>query len=154
MDAPGTAAFTGFFGRYGEKMTFTNGISLSDVKIAVPAKMPYPEGIAEERYIGFVLCSEDGLPVSVTKRATLAIKSTSFNSGFKMLWQDGHLADGGTLPVLKAQVTATVRGKALIGMRYAYFDWSMKRIGGGTIGPDGVIKIPSNLPIWVIHLTR
>lgn len=154
MDAPAAAAFTGFFSRYGEKMTFTSGISLSDVKITVPAKMPYPEGIAQERYIGFVLCSEDGLPLALTKRATLALKSTSFNTGFKMLWKDGNLSEGGTLPVLEAQVAATVRGKALAGMRYAYFDWSMKKIGSGTIGPDGVIKIPSTLPIWIIELTR
>lgn len=154
MDSPGTAAFTGFFSRFGEKMAFANGITLSDVKISVPPKMPYPEGIEKERYIGFVLCAEDGKPLSQTKRATLALKSTSFNTGFKMLWKDGNLSDGGTLPVLEARVAASVRGRALIGMRYSFLGWDMKQITSGTIGADGVLKVPSNLPIWIIELTR
>ncbi|MFZ4506466.1 MAG: hypothetical protein ACOYON_02065 [Fimbriimonas sp.] len=154
LDSPGSVGFTGFFSRFGEKMMFANGITLSDVKIAVPKAMPYPEGIAQERYIGFFLTTEDGQPLARTKRATLALKSTSFNSGFKMLWKDGNLADGGTLPVLEARVEATVRGRALVGMRYSLLDWSMKRIGGGTVGADGVLRVPNNVPVWVIELTR
>jgi len=154
LDAPAAIGFTGFFTNFGQSMSFGNGVTLEQVQIAVPKTMPYPEGIAEERYIGFALVSEDGRPLSTTTKATLALQSTSFNTGFKMLFKEGALSEGGGLPVLTAQVSAIVRGKAIAGMNFRFIDWNFGVIGKGKIGGDGALKIPSNVPIWIIELTR
>jgi hypothetical protein len=39
-------------------------------------------------------------------------------------------------------------------MDYTFRDWHMKAVGTGKVGPDGVIEIPSDKPIFCIELSR
>jgi hypothetical protein len=155
FDTPGCAAFTGFMTRFGETVSFpASGVTLSDVSIAVPADMPYPEGIAEERYLSFVLTSAGRESLAQTNRATLSVSSTSFNSGFR-LKQDNPKGKNvrGKLPVLTARVGATISASALDGMHYVMRDWHMQSLAEGTIR-NGRLRIPSELPVFTIDLTR
>jgi hypothetical protein len=154
MDSPNAAGIVGFTANAGPQVRFKNGIVLNDLKIHVPNGMPHAEGIVEERYLAFLLTSQDGLPLTKTRRATLSLKSTSFNSGFELLLKPDALATAGTLPVLEARVSASIQGKALAGMRYRLLDWHFREIGSGTVGANGVLRLPANRPIWVVDLRR
>ena len=155
FDAPGLAAFTGFFAKFGDSMSFTTaGATLSGVSITVPPEMPYPEGIAEEKYLGFALYSTDGKPLAEATAISCSLVSTSFNTGFKWGPVNHGQTVGGTLPVQVARVAGTVTAKALAGMTYTFRDWHDQRIGGGTVGTDGALRIPSDQPIWYVALTR
>jgi hypothetical protein len=155
FDAPGIVAFAGFMSKFGSSLNFRNGVVLRDVQIAVPATMPYKEGIADEKYIAFALVSKDGLPLEMTKHATLSLTSTSFNTGFKFGHDDPRnptSTQSGTAPVLVARVGATIEAPALRGMRYTLRDWHMREIGRGTV--SATLRIPKNLPVFVIEFQR
>ncbi|MDX1935104.1 MAG: hypothetical protein SFU56_21105 [Capsulimonadales bacterium] len=165
MDSPSGAVFTGFMARFGASLAFRNGVVLKDVAIRVPDTMPYREGIAEEKYIGFALVPEDGLPLARSRRLTLGLVSTSFNSGFKM--GDWDPAKGvppryglppgcefGATPVLVARVRGTVQAPFLRGMRYVFRDWHGREIGGGTVGTEGALTVPHEKPVWIVELRR
>lgn len=152
FDSPQMAGYTGFLDRFGDKVSFGSGLTLAEISVDPPAGMPYSEGLSEERYIAFALTSADGLDLSSTKRAILTIKSTSFNSGFKMLWQEDKLAEGGGLPVLEARIRATLTGQALAGMHYRTFDWHMQETGRGLVAKDGKLMLSSD--DWTVELTR
>ncbi len=155
FDAPEFAAFTGFFNHFGSSMTFPgSGVTLSGVTVDVPAAMPYPEGIAEEKYLGFSLYSTDQQPLATSKAVSCSLVSTSFNTGFKWGAVNNGKTEGGTLPVQVARVAATVTAKALAGMTYSLRDWHDQEIGTGTVGADGALTITSSKPIWYVALTR
>lgn len=154
MDAPGAAAFTGFMAKYGSEIRFRNGVILRDVQVKVPPAMPYAEGLAQERYIGFALVSQDGQPLKRSRRAMLALVSSSFNTGFKLGQDNNGRAVAGELPVQVARVRATVIAPMLTGMRYTLRDWHMQAIGTGVVGAEGALKIPADRPVWVIELQR
>jgi hypothetical protein len=124
------------------------------VQVIVPAKMPYSEGLAEERYIGFALTSQDGQPLASCRRALLALVSSSFNRGFKLTQDNGGRAVAGEMPVQVARVKATVIAPMLRGMRYTLRDWHRKEIGTGVVGSGGALRIPADRPVWVIELQR
>lgn len=155
FDAPSGAAFTGFMTRFGNVLRFPKaGVELRDVVIDVPADMPYPEDLAEDRYIAFGVIAEDGKPLAKTASATLSLVSTSFNSGYVHSLDAGGKAKGGGWPVLTARVAGTVVCPAIAGMRYRLLDWHTKELGTGTVGADGVLQIPNTLPVWFVALSR
>jgi hypothetical protein len=161
FDAPGGAAFTGFMSRFGDTLRFPNaGVELRDVVVSVPDDMPYPEDVAEDRYIAFGLIAEDGQPLAETRAATLSLVSTSFNHGFVHTLDAGGatLHDGkakaGGWPVLTARVAGTVVAPALAGMRYRFLDWHMNELAAGTVGADGSLRIPNTMPVWHVALAR
>lgn len=161
FDAPGGAAFAGFMSRFGDTLRFPNaGVELRDVVINVPADMPYPEDLVEDRYIAFGLIAEDGKPLAATRSATLSLVSTSFNSGFVHTLDGGGKelhdgkAKGGGWPVLVARVAGTVASPAIAGMRYRFLDWHMQALASGTVGNDGLLRIPNTLPVWQVALER
>lgn len=157
LDSPSAVGFTGFAVRYPTELRFSNGVILKGIRVAVPPKMPYPQGIEEEKYVGFQLSSEDGQPLARSRRVTLALHSTSFNSGYKNGEDNNGKAEAGGLPVLVARVEATLVAPALAGMRVRFLDWHGQEIDPKLprkIGPDGVLKIPAKLPIWITELIR
>ncbi len=154
MDAPGAAAFTGFMAKYGSEIRFRNGVILRDVQVNVQPAMPYADGLAQERYIGFALVSQDGQPLKRSRRAMLALVSSSFNTGFKLGQDNNGRAVAGELPVQVARVRATVIAPMLTGMRYTLRDWHMQAIGTGVVGAEGALKIPADRPVWIIELQR
>ncbi len=133
-----------------------SGTTLSDVHIAVPKDMPYPEGIADEQYIGFALYSTDGKPLHETKTAACSLVSTSFNTDFKLANDHGKIngTNAGHLPVLTARVGGTITDPALAGMHWEFHDWSGAILATGTIAADGVLKIPNEQPVWYVALSR
>lgn len=154
LDSPSAAGFTGFLANFPAPLVFRSGIVLENAKVSVPKNMPYPEGIAEEKYLSFMVVSQDGLPLAQTRKATLSLKSTSFNTGFKMLLRPDSLSNGGELPVLEARPSATVRGQALSGMSCRFLDWHFRPVSEGKVGPGGRLFIPSDKDVWVVELTR
>jgi hypothetical protein len=165
FDAPGVAAFTGFLPKVGGSKTFANGVTLSDVAVN------NPEGIYDpvtDGYIAFALHSEDGKSLATCQTAALTLVSTSFNSGFSLAKKDFEKAndtanplyatagDGrknGGLPVLVARVAGTVTAKAIDGMNYTMYDWTMQPIGEGTV-TGSKLSVPADKPVFVIRLTR
>lgn len=154
FDSPSFLGFTGFFGRFGERMRFRSGVSLSDVAIDLPPGMPYSDGLKTDRYLAFGIAAEDGLPLAKTRRATLFLVSTSFNTGLKMLMNERGISQGGDWPVLHARVSGTVSAPALAGMRYRFLDWHLQPLAQGTVPAGGSLRIPSDRPIWIVELTR
>ena len=111
--------------RAGGELRFGNGVTLTDVVIQ------NDEGIFEAmpddvRYIRFALNRQDGLPLAETKRASLSLVSTSFNTDF-VLGTPGNPTERGTLPVLHARVGGVIRVSALAGMHYTLRDWHVER---------------------------
>ena len=160
-------AFTGFLPRVGGVCTFTNGITLSFVDISNPPGI-YDLVTNSEGYIAFSLYSEDGKPLASCKSAGLALNSTSFNTGFSLSRDDFRKAGAldhplaktatearvnGSLPVLVARVAGTVKGKAIAGMKYTMYDWTMKEIGSGTVA-NGGLRVSNDKPVFFIRLTR
>ncbi len=153
IDSPAAKAFTGLLARYGDSVKFDGGVMLDNVSIDNPPGMYDPVG-DDEKYITFALASEDGKPLGQTKAATLALVSTSFNSGFRReKINDKTVTKRGDMPVLVARVGATVQSGLLDGMSYTFRDWSMKPIGQGVV-KDGKLVIPSDQPIFVVELRR
>jgi hypothetical protein len=155
FDAPTAVAWTGLLANYGEKVEFANGVTLRDVEIVNPDGI-YDPIRDDERYIAFALTSEDGKPLSETKRAALSLVSTSFNTGFSMNPDDPHSPKGGksgSLPVLVARVGGTIEAPALDGMRYTLRDWNMTEIGSGTI-IGGTLTLRADEPVFLVELER
>jgi len=167
FDAPGAAVFTGFLPKVGGKHAFANGVTLSDIAINNPAGI-YDPVTADEGYVSFALHSEDGKPLAQCKSAALVLVSTSFNTGFSLAKSDFEIAgdtanplyakagdgrQGGGLPVLTARVAGTVACKAIDGMGYTIYDWTMQPIGEGTVA-GGTLRVPNDKPVFVIRLKR
>ncbi len=167
FDAPGAVAFTGHLPAAGGKVVFANGIELSDCAIDNPPGI-YDPVTPEDGYLAFSLLSEDGKPLAECKNASLALNSTSFNSGFALSKGDfegngatasplyasaGDVRQRGTLPVLVARVAGTVKGKALAGFRWTAYDWTMKPIAEGKVKGE-TLRVPSDKPIFIIKLVR
>ena len=165
FDAPGAAAFTGFLPKVGGTKVFANGVTLSEVAVSNPAGIYDP---VTDGYIAFALHSEDGKPLATCQSAALVLVSTSFNSGFSLAKKDFEKAndtanplyatagDGrknGGLPVLVARVAGTVTAKAIDGMNYTMYDWTMQSIGEGKVA-GGKLSVPSDKPVFVIRLKR
>jgi len=155
FNAPGVAAFTGFQAHFGDTLDFSaSGTVLKGVQVVVPPGMPYADGLAEERYIGFALYSTDGKPLAESKAMSCSLVCSSFNTGFKLGQDNDGKPIAGTLPVLVARVAGTVVSKALAGAAYTLRDWHNQPIGKGTVGADGALAIPADKPVWVVELTR
>jgi len=155
FDSTGVAAYTGFLGQYGADIVrFSNGVELREVKHADPPGTPFPSG--QEKFTSFTLASEDGKPLSSCKKAVLALVSSSFNTGLRFTRKtDGQYdINWGKEPTLVTRVSATVVGKPLIGMRYRMIDFNERVLVEGVIGKEGILRIPSNRPIWLTELTR
>ena len=155
FDAPGVAGYTGFLGQYGaETVRFGNGVELRDVKHADPPGTPYPSGA--ERFTSFTLASEDGKPLSVCKKAILTLVSSSFNTGLKIARKpDGQYdIDWGKEPTLVTRVSATLIAKPIAGMRYRMIDFNERVLAEGKVPPDGILRVPSDRPVWLTELTR
>jgi hypothetical protein len=163
MDAPGAAAYAGFFAQYGGPVRFANGLTLDKVTVRNPPEIAYPVG-KDELYICFSAAALDGKPLNASKDVSITLVSTSFNKGFKLdhrkfkgefLWQanPGAIVIGGTGPVQVARAGATVHAKALDGMSYTMLDWNMKPIGTGTVS-QGILVVPDTKPVFAIRLVR
>lgn len=158
MDAPDGVVFTGLMANYGDSVKFENDVTLTDVKINNPEGI-YDPVTEDEQYISFALYSKDGLPLSKTKKASLSLVSTSFNSGFRFGTREPkhHGIPQGTqaggLPVLVARVGATVKAPALNGMSYQLKDWNGYVIGEGKV-TDGTMNLSADKPVFVVELTR
>lgn len=160
LDAPGFGAYTGFLADYGAPVVRlpTAGLELSEVEFASPDHMPYPV-TKDEGYVAFTAASGDGHPLAESARIELSLVSTSFNTGFQMgerpvLYRPGPGTKAGKAPVLVTRVGATVGGAALAGRRYVFRDWHGRTLAEGQVGPDGVLRIPAQLPVWVVELTQ
>jgi len=167
LDAPGAAVFTGFLPSVGGSKTFANGVTIKQVSINNPPAIYDPISDAEG-YIAFALYSEDGKPLAESKHAALTLVSTSFNTGFKLAKSDfestgstasplyasaGNNRSNGSLPVLVARVAATVEAKAIDGMRWTMYDWTMATLASGTVN-GGRLNIPSDKPVFLVRLER
>jgi hypothetical protein len=119
-----------------------------------PKGTPFPAG--PERYTSFTLVSEDGKALPSCKKAVLVLVSSSFNTGLKITPKpDGSLSyTWGDGPILVTRVGGTVVSKAIAGMRYKMLDFNEKVLAQGVVPPDGVLKIPASLPIWLTELAR
>lgn len=153
MDAPAAAVFAGMLDRAGGEIRFGSGVTLSGVSIRNDEGIfsPVP---ADDRYIAFALYSQDGLPLEETRRASVSLVSTSFNSGFAV-GAEGSPHVQGHLPVLHARVAGVVTAPSLDGMRYTLRDWHMNPLGEGVV-EQGVLNIPNDLErtVFVIELER
>ena len=163
MDAPAGVAWTGLLANYGESVQFKNGVTLKNVIFKNPEGIFDPVG-ENERYLAFSLIAEDGKPLAETRRATISLVSTSFNTDFDMPRQPFDVWDkkdakraptkAGTMPVLVVRVGGEIESPALTGMTYTFLDWHLKPLAQGIIGKDGRLIIPSDQPIFVIELKR
>ena len=155
FDAPGIASYTGFLGQYGAAaVTFRNGVELRDVTHNDPPGMPFPS--SAERYTSFTLASEDGRPLSECRQAVIALVSAAFNTGTKVETQaDGSLKwNWGAAPILVTRVGAAIHAKQIAGMRYRMIDFNERALTEGTVGADGILRIPADKPVWITELTR
>ena len=149
FDAPGAAAFAGLFANYPDReIKFSSNATLGNIVIENDEGIPYPV-TEDEQFFAFSLVSDDGLPFEESKSLTLALNSTSFNTGFELTPRRG-----GTLPVLYTRVGGRVTLPAIAGMTYTFLDWGRQTIGSGTVPADGVLDIPVGEPIWIVKLAR
>lgn len=168
LDSPAVAAYTGFFAQHGGPVTFTGGgpagsLTLRDVTINNPDGIAYPV-TPDERYIAFAAVAQDGLPLPQSKRVTISLVSTSFNTGFQLnhdklikeyIWHgnDGLTVSIGKPPALVARAGAILDAPALDGMRYTLRDWHLRPLGEGTV-TNAQLTIPADQPIFLIELHR
>lgn len=169
LDTPTAAVYTGFFAQHGGPVAFGSGVVLDKVTVVNAPGIAYP--MAEsERYVAFALVAQDGKPLAESKSLYLSLVSTSFNNGFKL--DEDKVARGdlgytgkpyenmtwspknATPPVLVARAGGTVTARAIAGMAWKAVDWHMREVARGTVGVDGVLAIPAELPIFAIELTR
>lgn len=148
IDSPFASAFTGSLD---ESAEFTaSGVRLADVNIIDPPGTAEP--IAAKNFVTFSLYSTDGNPLATARTASLLLVSTSFNTGFA-LDEKGWAKNGGSTPVLVSRVGATIQSPALTGMRYQFLDWNLKPLGDRLIS-DGTLRVPGELPIFLVNLSR
>ncbi len=154
-----------------EKVTFKEGIELSNMTIAIPKGMPYykPD---EDRFVCFGLAATDGLELAKSKKMVLSAVCGAFNTGMKMnteKWKPGNQYDWlqdyaewglpmceqlGTLPVLVARVGFTLKAPVLSGCRYTLKDWHLRPIEKGVIGKDGILTIKDTQPVFSVEIER
>jgi hypothetical protein len=164
-DAPAAVAFAGFLPKAGGRYLFRNGVALSDVKIMNPAGS-YDPVTDEEGYLAFALFSLDGKPLPETRRASLSLVSTSFNTGFSLSAEDFKaLPDSplkaaatprrknGTLPVLVSRVSARIQLPLPEGTKWTMRDWQLKPIATGEL-KGGTLIVPNDQAIFCIDLSR
>lgn len=159
LDAPAGMVYSGFLGQLADPtIRFKNGVQLSNVTLINPPETPYPVS-AKETFISFALTAKDGLPLKDSRRITLSLISTSFNTGFalnpeKIAAGDlySHIKTGAD-PVLRTRVGGLVTAPALDGMSYRALDWHLKELAKGTV-KNGQLTIPANLPIFIVEFTR
>ena len=168
FDAPGAAAFTGFLPELGGSYRFAaSGATISDIDIGNPQPM-YDPVTNEEGYIAFALYSEDGKPLRECANAAMSLVSTSFNRGFSLSKRDFERAGCPDHPLAAkagkkrawgrdgvdvARVAGTIRCAAIDGMRYTMLDWHMKPLRVGWVY-GGRLRIPNDLPVFVVRLAR
>jgi hypothetical protein len=163
IDAPSAVSYTGFFAENGGPVKFRDGIVLDNVAINNPAGMPYPMS-ADEKYLSLGIVAEDGKPLKESKKVTISLVSTSFNSGFSLDSDNvanrrpyGGLKYGGDVPgkpaVLIARVGARISAPMLDGMNYVLRDWYFRPIERGTV-KNGEVVVPADKPVFLIELTR
>jgi len=154
IDTPASAAFTGLLARHGKRVDFVggSGVTLSDVVLVNPKESADPV-TDNERYIAFAFYSLDGKPLAESKRASMSIVSTSFNTGFHLSTGPDDPNKAGMLPVQVTRVGATVKCDAMNGMRYIMRDWNGAPIGSGVIQSSQIV-IPSNLPVFAVEMSR
>ncbi len=166
MDAPGCAAFTGFLSGYGsDRVTFANGLTISDVRIVSPPDMTYPV-TQDEGYVAIGITSTDGKDLATCSRAVFSAVSTSCNTGLQVgpdpeaperprhPWESMKVIDRGSLPVQHSRVGCTITSPALVGMEVEMHNWQGEVIGQQTIGADGQFHIEAGTPLFVAYLTR
>ncbi len=156
LDSPHAMVFGGLFANFpGDQITFNNRVTLGDVVIKNDEGIPYPV-TDDEQYFVFALVSDDGRPLASSASMTLALNSTSFNTGFELTKTENNKAFGkrGDLPVLHARVGAKVTSPLLAGVNYAFLDWGRQVIESGVVAADGVLRIPVDTFIWRVALTR
>ncbi|NJK92827.1 MAG: hypothetical protein HC904_13990 [Blastochloris sp.] len=160
MDAPGAVSFTGLLANYGKEVSFKNGVVLKDVSFNNPEGIFSPMD-EKEGYMAFALNTDDGKSLAETKKASVSLVSTSFNTGFDAprdtFFKDNKVIEGtikaGGLPVLTVRVGGTIQSAALKGMNYKFRDWHFQEIGSGKIEGDQLV-IPNDKPIFFVELTR
>ncbi len=163
LDAPGVAAFTGFYGALLDPeagVSFNNAKArLHTVSVVNPPGLAYPV-TPDERYIGFSMTSTDGKSLDTCSEALVSLVSTSFNTGFELdttspiqEFHGAQVSSCGSLPVLVARVSATIECKSINGMIYTMFDWEMNAIAKGKVA-GGKLDVPAELPVFFIRLTR
>ncbi|MEX2607274.1 MAG: hypothetical protein WD708_08010 [Kiritimatiellia bacterium] len=160
FDNDKVAAFTGMMANVGDEIRFDNGVVLKDVAHHNPEGIYAPIN-EDSKYLAFALNSEDGKILADSERVSLALQSTSFNSGFEMdpelILEKGHPRHAktkqGGLPVLVVRVEATVVAPALDRMTATFFDWHNQPIGETRV-ENGQFRITADLPITYIILTR
>ncbi len=170
FDTPQAVSYTGFFAQHGGPVVFQNGVTLADVAIVNPPKMPYPMS-DDERYVSFTLAAQDGLPLATSRSVYLSLVSTSFNNGFTLNEDNvargdpGHTgrpfegmnlgrAPDGEPPVLVARAGATITAPQLAGMTWKTLDWHFNELASGIVAPDGVLSISAEMPIFSIEFSR
>jgi hypothetical protein len=166
LDAPGAKAAAGFLP---EKITFKDGIEISNFKIHIPKDLPYykPD---EDRFVCFGLSATDGRELARSRKMILSVTCGAFNTGMKMntaKWpagnQYGRLHDYaewggqmceqfGSLPVQVARVGLTVKAPMLAGRSFVVKDWHLKGIRNGTIPAEGVLKISETEPAFIVEI--
>ena len=170
IDTPSAMAYTGFFANRDGLYRWKNGLQLRKVEVVNPEGIAYPVTPAE-KYIEFSIVAQDGKPLAQSKKALISLVSTSFNSGYSLNLNrpyssnrdkaDGPLQEyfgaqekeAGKAPVLVARVGGVIEGAALNGFRYTLRDFSMRKIGGGTIANNQLV-VDASLPIFLIELER
>jgi len=148
IDSPFASAFTGSLDESAEFAA--SGVRLADVNIIDPPGTAEP--IAAKNFVTFSLYATDGNPLATARTASLLLVSTSFNTGFA-LDEKGWAKNGGSTPILVSRVGATIQSPVLVGMRYQFLDWNLKALGDGLIS-DGTLRVPGELPIFLVNLSR
>jgi hypothetical protein len=168
LDTPQAKAAAGFLP---EKVSFKDGVEISNFKINIPKDLPYykPD---EDRFVCFGLSATDGKPLGASKRILLSAMCGAFNKGMEMntkKWpagnQYGRLNDFaewgfpvceqfGSLPVLVARVGLTVKAPMLAGRSFVVKDWHLKEIRKGTISADGLLNILEIEPAFIVEIIK
>ena len=129
-----------------------NGVELRQVIHRDPEGTPFPSGA--ERFTSLTLASEDGKPLAECKQAVLALVSSSFNTGLKISREKNKVVSWGKEPVLVTRVGATIVAPCLQGLRWKMIDFNEKVLAEGTVGADGLIRVPVNKAVWLTELNR
>jgi len=51
-------------------------------------------------------------------------------------------------------VGATLRARPIAGMKYRMIDFNERVLAEGTVGADGLLKVPAGKPVWLTDLER
>ncbi|MEM6333025.1 MAG: hypothetical protein AAF823_06765 [Planctomycetota bacterium] len=161
-DTPGSVGYVGFMARFGEEVVFdfpgasgsAGPIRLSDVTFDNPEGIAFPVDAEAERYVAFVMTSATQQPLDQTDSVVIALKSTSFNSGFELGSGRERRTQPGTLPVLEVAVGATLHSPAHAGWAVRWIDWHGREIGADAFDAQGVLVVPSDARVWTLEASR